>query len=128
MKTGIVQGDPHLFYFKLQALPHRFVYASLALNDLDDCFLVWRKTETMNPIFGLKVLSGIEISIQIDRVMANCMKADSLASCRRIRDHRHYGGVVVKETYFSFACVVVAFIASVYTAVNVDSLLISTQN
>ena len=75
----------------------------------------------MDAVFRLKVVGRVEGSVQIDRVMADSVKADTFACCCGIGDHYPHIRIVVKELNFSFARLVVVLVAGIDAAMDVDS-------
>ena len=75
----------------------------------------------MDTVFRLKVVGCVEGSVQIDRVMADSVKADAFACCCGIGDHYPHIRVVVEELNFAFARLVVILIAGIDTAMDINS-------
>ena len=91
-----------------------------AFDDLDDRLLIFRQAETVNPVFRLEIVCGIKGAVQIDRMVADAVKADAFAGGRRIGHHHPNIVVVMEGLNLPFTGVGVVFVSSVHPAVNID--------
>jgi hypothetical protein len=81
----------------------------------------------MDTIDRLQEVSGVEGSIQVNRVMAGPVKANALATRRRVCNHDATGIILVKAPDTALSCVVIFGLTRRDLAVKHHRMMLSQQ-